>query len=53
MLIGSGVTGLAGALSPLLLGVTGLTAFVRRLALNSAVKREWDRMYGGSAAAAG
>ncbi len=53
MLIGSGGTGLGVALGLLLLAVTGMTAFVRRLALNSAVKRQWDTMYGGSAAAAG
>jgi hypothetical protein len=53
MVIGSGVTGLVGALGLLLLAVTGMTVFVRRLALNSAVKRNWEKMYGGSAAAAG
>ncbi len=30
-----------------------MTAVVRRLALNAAVKRNWDRMYGAGPAAAG
>jgi len=53
ILVQSELIGLGGVLALLLVVVAGTTALVRRLALNSAVKREWDRMYGAGPAAAG
>lgn len=52
ILVLSSASGLAAALGILLVGATGTTAFVRRLAWNSSVKRNWGRTYELRAAAA-